>query len=419
MDQSEKGSHDAYAALRIGQYRHFVIGRNLSGLGDAMQSVAVGWELYQLSGKPIDLGYVGLVQALPIWLFALHAGHIADRFSRKWVSIIAQVGVCICSGLLAVLSLLHSGLGWFYVVLFLSATMRAFGNPARTALLPQIAPKELLTNAVSWDSSLRRVAVMSGAAMGGWLIALTHHAMSVYLTSMIMGIITIILLALISDPPRSNVVHERASMQTLMAGVHYIWRTPIILATITLDLFAVFLGGATSLLPIFAKDILHVGPSGLGWLRAAPSFGALVTALIIAHMPAFRQPGRAMLWAVAGFGAATIIFGLSRSLPISIMTLIVLGSLDMISVVVRQTLVQTLTPNEMRGRVNAVNSVFINSSNELGGFESGLVAQLFTPVISVVSGGIGSLIVILGAVFMAPSLRSYHAPSSCSKKDSL
>ncbi len=402
-------THDPYAALRLREFQLYCFGRNLSALGDSVQSVVVGWELYQRTSKPLTLGWVGLVQALPIFLFALPAGHIADTHSRKWISILAQATFCICSLLLAALSVTHAPIPLFYLLLFCSAASRAFGNPARGALLPQIVPAGILSNAISWDTSIRRIAVISGAALGGWLLAWTHGAASIYLVTAAFGFASVCLLMQMTDhPPQSR--GEPATWKTLVAGVEYILHADIILATITLDLFAVLLGGATTLLPVYAKDILHVGPEGLGWLRAAPSAGALVMALSLAHLPAFRRPGWIMLWAVAGFGVATIVFGLSRSLSLSLAALFLTGALDMISVVVRQTLVQTLTPNAMRGRVNAVNSVFISASNEVGGFESGLVAQLFSPVFAVVSGGIGTIVVVLTAAGIWPSIHRYRPP---------
>ena len=406
-NENETG-HDPYAALRLSAFRAFVLGRNISGLGDAMQSVVVGWDLYQRTNKPLTLGYVGLIQALPLFLFALPAGHVADRYPRKQVAILAQLAFCMCSLVLAALSATHASLEWFYVCLFCASSARAFGNPARGALLPYVVPAPLLTSAISWDSSMRRIAVMSGAAVGGWLLATLHFASSVYLVAATLGLGSVLLLARLPNYAQPPNTREPVTLQTLLAGIVYIQQTPIILATITLDLFAVLLGGATTLMPIYARDILHAGPGGLGWLRAAPSAGALGMALFLAHLRPFRFPGLSMLWAVAGFGVATIAFGYSHSLLLSMAALGGVGALDMISVVVRQTLVQTLTPNAMRGRVNAVNSVFMNSSNEIGGFESGVVAQLTSPVFSVVSGGVGTLVVVGLAVLLCPAIARYQ-----------
>jgi len=401
--------HDPYAALRLPDFRFFSLGRNLSALGDNMQGAAVAYELYDRTSEPLALAFVGLAQAIPIFLFALLAGHVADSFSRRKVAALAQLAFCVCSFALALLSARSAPTWLYYVCLFCSATARAFGNPARGALLPQIVPPKLLGSAISWDSSIRRVAVMSGAAAGGLALAILHHAYLVYLLNTALGAISAGTLLFIREAGRASDRREPLTWATLAAGVHYILRADIILATISLDLFAVLLGGATTLLPVYARDILHVGKAEFGWMRAAPSAGALVMALSLAHVAPFRRPGRTMLWAVAGFGVATVVFGFSRSLWLSLAALILTGALDMISVVVRQTLIQTQTPNAMRGRVNAVNSVFISSSNEIGGFESGVVAQLFSPVVSVVSGGIGSVLVVTAAALIWPSLRNYES----------
>ncbi len=416
MRDAMRDSHDPYAALRLREFRAFVLGRNLSGLGESMQGVVIGWDLYLRTNKPLTLGYVGLAQALPIFLFALHAGHTADRYSRKRIAIVAQIAVCVCSLLLARLSAVHANISWFYLCLFAASACRTFGNPARGALLPQLVTPALLPNAISWDTSIRRIAVMSGAAVGGWLLAWSRHAWIVYATTAGFGVFSALLLGFVAEHAPAPSGKERATWKTLIAGVEYIRHTPIVFATITLDLFAVLLGGATTMMPIYAHDILHTGPDVLGWLRAAPSAGALLTALMLAHLRPFRFPGRAMLWAVAGFGVATIVFGLSRSLSLSLVALFGVGALDMVSVVVRQTLVQTLTPNEMRGRVNAVNSVFISSSNEIGGFESGVVAQCTTPIFTVVSGGIGTILVVALAALRWPQIRKYSQVESESEE---
>lgn len=423
---------DAYAALRIPQYRLFTVGRNTSGAGDQMQSVAVAWELYARTHNPMTLGYVGLVQVAPILMFALFAGHIADKYPRKMIAIIGQLMFTACSFLLAALSLSHASISAFFVCLFCGVTARTFGNPARTALLPQIVPLPQLGNAISWDTSIRRIAVLSGAAFGGWLLDwsgrsphILHlvrlagpiHGVAglhregypavVYLTTAILGLVSAALLTQLRVHHPKRDTKSPITWEALIGGVRYIRSTRIVLATITLDLFAMLFAGATALLPVFQKDILHVGPQGLGWLRAAQSIGALFMALYTARMPPLQYPGRAMLWAIVGFGLATIVFGMSKSFALSMAALAVAGGLDMISIVVRQTLVQTLTPNEMRGRVNAVNSIFINSSNDVGTYESGLVAHYTTPVVSVVSGGVVALVVAAYAATRWPALRNY------------
>ena len=272
------------------------------------------------------------------------------------------------------------------------------------ALLPQLVPVELLAGAMTWNSGGWQVASMVGPALGGLVIARTGGAMWAYLLDAIGSALIIVLILPIRVPPTPR-ASEPVTLRSLLAGICFVWRTELILATITLDLFAVLVGGATALLPIFAEDILRVGPVGLGWLRAAPSFGAFLMAMTLAHRPPLRHAGPTLLWAVAGFGAATIVFGLSRDARLSFAMLLLTGALDNISVVVRATLVQLLTPDSMRGRVSAVNAIFIGSSNELGGFESGLTAQLVGPVVSVVAGGIGTILVVLAVALIWPPVR--------------
>lgn len=433
---------DAYAALRLQEYRRYTFGRNLSGAGEAMQSVVVVWELYARTHSSLTLGYVGLVQVIPVFLFAIVAGHIADRYPRKTIVVVTQLLSSLCTILLAVLSSVHAPVSLFLFCLFLGMTCRAFCNPARGAILPQIVPAGILANAVSWDTSVRRVAVMLGQAMGGFLLdwtgrpafaallpgvvvalrtASTTHVIGkpdsalpafIYLLTAACGTLSALTISTIRiHEPHDELPFKRQTLEwsTLLDGIRYIRTNRIILETISLDLFAVLFGGATALLPVYQKDILHLGPEALGWMRASSSFGALVTAVTCAHMRGFKHPGRAMLWAVFGFGIATIAFGLSRNVILSVIALAALGALDMVSVVVRQTLIQTLTINKMRGRVNAVNAIFVNSSNEIGAFESGVVAHLAGPVFSVVSGGIGSVIIAATAAVKWPALRSYSS----------
>ena len=290
-DNKNRWSATLMRCCAFGSIDCSLLAGTLPACGNSMQSVVVGWELYQRTGRSMTLAWVGLIQALPIFLFALHAGHVADTYSRKRIAVTAQMAVCLCSFLLAGLSATHAGIPLFYLCLLGAATARAFGNPARGALLPQVVPRDLLSNAISWDTSIRRIAVMSGAALGGWLLAWSRHASFVYGSTATIGLVSAMLLTQIADRPAQPSRGEPATWKTLIAGIDYIRHTKIILATITLDLFAVLLGGATTLLPVYARDILRVGPEGLGWLRAAPSAGALITALSIAHLPAFRYPG--------------------------------------------------------------------------------------------------------------------------------
>lgn len=400
--------HDPFAALRLRDFRFHAVGGIFATIGQQMQAVAVGWELYQRTDSALALGWVGLIQALPIIVLALPAGQLADRYNRKRMVMVAQLMMTTCSLSLGLVSYLQGPVNLFYLILFANAVARAFMAPARAALMPQIVPAKLFANAVTWNTSVFQISSVMGPALGGLLIALSQAATPIYFIDASFGLMRLLLTALI----RLKAVARNAepiTLRSLSAGIDFVWRTKAILATITLDMFAVLLGGATTLLPIFAKDILAVGPTGLGWLRAAPSLGALVMGFLLVYLPPLKSPGKALLWAVAGFGIATVVFGLSRSYWLSLLALATAGALDNISVVVRHTLVQTLTPDEMRGRVSAVNNIFITSSNELGGFESGLVAALWGPIFSVVSGGIGTILVVVAVMTVWPQVRRIGA----------
>jgi len=395
--------HDAYRALRNPDYRRLWIGNLLASAGGQVQSVAIGWELFERTKSATPLGLVGLMQFLPVLLFSLPAGHAADRFDRKRLVQLSQVGTALASLGLALLSFVHGPVPLVYACLVLTGTCQAFNFPARWSLLPRIVTEAELHNAITWGSSGWQVASVLGPALGGVVIALTGHAVGNYLLAALGTLVSAGLLIPVRPRP-GGPAGGAPSLRSLLAGLHFVYQTKPVLATITLDLFAVLLGGAIALLPIFAKEILEVGPAGLGWLTAAPSLGALAMALLMAHRPPMARPGRAMLWAVAGFGIATIGFGFSRNFALSFLLLAVTGALDNISVVVRGTLVQVLTPDALRGRVTAVNALFIWSSNGLGAFESGVTAELFGPIISVVGGGIGTVLVVLAVMMIWPQV---------------
>jgi MFS family permease len=396
--------HDPYLALRYRDFRLLVAGRFIVTLGEQMLNVAIGWELYVRTNSALALGFVGLAQIAPIMLFSLPAGQVADRINRKRIVITSQTIMTIAASFLALLSALHGALPLVYATLALLGTAYAFNDPASSSLLPQTVPAEAFPNAATWSSSSWQFAAVLGPALGGFIIALTGHATAVYVLDAIACAIYIVLLLLMRSK-QMEYAKEASSLRSLAAGVGFVWRTKIILATITLDLFAVLLGGAVTLLPIYAISILHVGAVGLGWLRAAPSIGAVIMALSQAHLPPFKKAGWTLLLAVAGFGVATIVFGLSRSFLLSLLALVALGALDNISVIVRSTLLLLRTPDEMRGRISAVNSIFVGASNELGGFESGLAAALFGPVIAVVGGGIGTILVVIAVALIWPEVR--------------
>lgn len=396
--------YDPYAALRYRDFRLLSVGSLVSSLGSQMLGVAIGWELYERTNSAFVLGMVGLVQVLPVLLLSLHAGHIADRFDRKLIVILSQALLVLCSLGLAGWSYANGSLLVAYICLLLIGGARAFGNPASSTLLPQTVPQEIFLNAATWSSSSWQLAAVFGPALGGFMIARFGSATAVYVVDAIAALTFLVLVMLI---PRRVVAlsEEPATLRALLAGVGFIYRTKVILASITLDLFAVLLGGATALLPVFARDILHSGPTSLGWMRAAPSAGAIIVALVLAHRPPFKHAGKTLLVVVAGFGAATIVFGLSRSFLLSALMLGLLGAFDGISVVIRNTLVLVRTPDEMRGRVNAVHNVFIGASNELGSFESGVAAAFVGPIAAVVGGGIGTILVVIVIALMWPEVR--------------
>jgi MFS family permease len=396
--------HDPYAALRLREYRLYLFGSLAISIGSNMQSVAIGWELYERTGSAMALAWVGLVQALPIMLLALPSGQLADRLDRRWIVLAGVMVMALASLGLAIASQMHAPVGWMYTMLLVGAIGRAFFWPASQALLPQLVPNEVFSSAVTWRSTGYQLASVLGPALGGFMIGLQKTTVWVYAVDACMALVNCGCVGSIAAHPVIRRA-EAASLKTVLAGFRYVLNNKLILAAITLDLFAVLLGGATALLPIYAKDILRVGPTGLGWLRAAPAVGACCMAITQSHRPPLRQAGRALLLAVTAFGGATIVFGLSTSFWLSLLMLAGCGAADNISVVVRHSLVQLRTPDEMRGRVSAVNSVFISASNELGEFESGTVARFFGPVASVVSGGIGTIVVVILTAWTWPEIR--------------
>jgi len=403
--------HDPYSALRFRDFRLLLIGACIAQFGQQMLTVALGWELYDRTGSALVLGGVGLAQVVPVIALSLPAGAVADRYSRKRIVIIAQVVLALGALGLALLSFGHGPLLLIYGCLVALGAASAFSNPASSALIAQVIPAQAYENAVTWRSSATQVSAVLGPAAGGFLIGLLHGASWIYVATAVAAL----LFALVLTPLRVRRPMEQAArartVGAVAEGLRFLGQTRVLLAAITLDLFAVLLGGATTLLPIFARDILHVGPTGLGWLQAADSVGSLCMVLALAHRRPFTRAGRTLLVAVAGFGVATIVFGLSRSFALSLAMLVVLGALDNISVVVRSTLVLVRTPDAMRGRVGAVNALFIGASNQLGGFESGLVAQLVGPVIAVAAGGIGTLLVVAMVAWLWPEMRRLGALS--------
>jgi MFS family permease len=402
------------AAFLSRDFRLYQMARVTVIIGAEAQSLAVAWQVYQITHRALDLGYTGLALFLPGLLFILPSGHVADRYDRRRV-----VLVCYCLQMFCTATLL-----WFswhglrsvwpiYAVLALIGTGRSFSGPASSALVPHLVPKEHFVNAVTWGSTIFQIANIAGPAIGGIIFTLPLHgsiagATAVFLFTLLTLAVYLILISMLSVRP-GRMEKRATSIEVVLAGFHYVWRRKILLGSISLDLFAVLLGGSVALLPIFAQDILHAGPRGLGILRAAPAVGALTVSVFMAFRPIRRRAGRKMFTCVALFGIGTIAFGLSRSIPFSVLALMLVGGADMVSVVVRSSLLQLATPPEMRGRVSAVNSLFLGASNELGEFESGLTAQWWGAVRAVVIGGIGSLTVTgLWSLFF-PSLRHADA----------
>jgi Transmembrane secretion effector len=370
-------THDPYQALRFSGFRLLLIGLFIAGLGEKMIDVAIGWELYERTGSALVLGGVGLALVIPVLLLSLPAGHLIDRFNRKYIVIISQIVLALVSLGLTALSFTRGSLVLIYGCLVLYGCAAAFNSPAASTLVPQVVAENAFENAATWDSSVGQLSSVLGPALGGLLIAVLGGATLVYAINAGVILVFVCLLFFLREIRQAAPRHE-----------------------------------TTTLLPIYAKTILHVGPAGLGWLRAAPALGALCMSFAIAHMPPFKRAGRTLLLAVTGFGVATIVFGISHSFWLSLLMLALLGGFDNISVVIRSTLLMTRTPDALLGRISAINFIFIGASNELGGFESGLVAQFFGPVIAVAGGGIGTVLVVLLVALLWPEMRRLGAMSA-------
>jgi len=370
-----------------------------------MQSVAVGWQIYQITHRTLDLGLIGLAQFFPGILLFLVSGHAVDRFNRRSILFACYAGFTICPALLFWISA-HGvqSVRWIYAVIVLLGVVRAFNFPATRAIIPQIVPEEHLQNAIAWASTTFQSATILGPSIGGVIYAVSKSPLAVYATSMVLSAAA--MLSILGVNPVSKTrPREPISLKTVLAGLHYIWHKKIILGSISLDLFAVLLGGAVALLPAYAHDILRTGPWGLGLLRCAPGIGAAAMAVFLAYRPLRKKTGVTMFVCVGAYGVFTILFGLSHNLYLSMVALVLLGASDMVSVIIRAVLIQVATPDEMRGRVNAVDMVFIGASNELGQAESGFTASWLGTVPAVVLGGVGALVVTALWAWGFPELR--------------
>lgn len=403
MTQSP-GRHHPFAAFGVPNYRLFVGGFVCSSATLQMLAVAVGWEIYERTGDALLLGLAGLARALPVIALAMFAGHLADVLDRKKMLIVTQFGFALAAGLLAVASSGGAPLWVLYAMLGLMGCARAFNGPSRNSLFPLLVPASLFQNAVTWNANVFQFSAILGPLLAGGVIAATGEAWPVYVMTSAGTAIMGFTVCFTRPAPQSRRLMGNP-VEGFFEGARHMWRDRVLWGAISLDMFAVLLGGATALLPLFARDTLGAGPVGLGLLRSAPYAGALVMGLVLAHRPAFRRAGPTLLWCVAGFGACMIVFGYSTSLWLSVIALAAGGAFDQVSVVIRHVLVQARTPDHLRGRVSAVNAMFIECSNEMGGFESGVVARWMGPVFSVVSGGVGTILVALGTGRWVPELR--------------
>jgi len=411
-----------YALFRNRDFTLYLIGRFAASLGQNMLSYAIGWELYHRTGSALALGLVGLAQMISMVGCTLPAGHVADNFNRKRIILLATLLLAAASLGLTFISARQAPVGWMYLCLFVIGAARTFLWPASAAFLPHLVPRQQFARAVTFNSGTFQLSSVVGPALGGLLVAWLynhqspHPAAWVYAANTLASLICFGLMLSIHRE-HTVAVRQKLSVGNLAEGFKFVYANKIIFGTISLDMFAVFLGGATSLLPIYAHDILRAGPDGLGWLVAAMPIGAVICMFILTHRPPLQKAGRAMLWAVVAFGVATIAFGLSKWFWFSFLMLVLCGGVDNISVVVRHSLVQILTPDEKRGRVSAINSLFIGTSNQLGDVESCMVAYLFGKaightnatgsIISVVSGGIGTIIVVIAVALIWPQIRRY------------
>jgi MFS family permease len=383
----------AQAVLRYPDVWRFVSARFLATLAAQIQIVAVGWQMYAITGDPLDLGLIGLSQFIPFVTLILPAGHVADHYNRSRIVTFCYLTEAVCAVLLLTMTLRGVHSTWpIFLAMVLLGGARAFSMPGAQSLLPNLVPPEFFTRAVALNSSAFQVASVMGPALGG-LLYLAGPAV-VYGAVLVLAIIASLLMVQVrGGTAHTNAAREPATWQTLLSGLKFVRSRPVVMGAISLDLFAVLFGGATALLPMFARDILHVGPTGLGLLRTAPGIGAAVCAFVIALSPISRHVGAWMFGGVAVFGVATVVFGVSTNFYLSMFALTMLGAADMVSVYVRHLLVQLETPDHIRGRVSAVSSVFIGASNELGDFESGLTAKWWGAVRAVVIGGVATLVV--------------------------
>ncbi len=399
--------HDPYAALGVPAFRRFVVSLLTMTMATQVQAVVVGWLVYQVTHDPLALGLLGLTEVVPYIAVALFAGYVVDRTDRKRVSVRSLAVLVVASVTLLVFTITGRDASrvWpYYAVIAVCGVARSFLQSSRSALVAEIVPRALFTNAATWRSSTWQLGTVIGPALGG-LVYAAYGARVAFAVVVVLNVVAFAAMAGVHHTPTTVSIGADSIRRNLAAGMRFVSSQPIILSALTLDMLAVFFGGAVALMPVFASDILHVGARGVGILQAAPGIGAVIMAVIVAHRPPFARAGRTLLVAVAIFGVAMIAFAVSKSFPLSVALLIVGGAADNVSAVIRATLIQVLVPPEMLGRISAVNAIFIGSSNELGAFESGVAARLFGTVASVVLGGAMTLVVVGATAWRAPALR--------------
>jgi len=399
-----------YAALKIRDFRLFISARFCTTLAIQIQAVVVGWQVYEITRDPLSLGLIGLAEALPSIAVSLYAGHLADVMDRKRIIIITLFTLVTCSAALLYFTtdlggfILLNGVLPIYIVIFVSGIARGFLTPANFSFMPQLIPRDLYQNAISWNSTLWEMASIGGPPIGG-LIYGFFGITAAYSVDAILVLAGFTLALFVANRPIPTITEEQGTIDKIKAGLRFVFQNKIILSAITLDLFAVLFGGAVALLPIFADQILGVGKIGLGFLRSAPGIGAVLMAVYLTHNPIKKSMGRILLYSVGGFGLCMILFAVSHNFWLSMVVLAISGGFDCVSVIVRGTLLHTLTPENMKGRVAAVNNIFIGSSNEIGAFESGVAARLLRVVPSVIFGGVMTILVVGLTAWKAPTLR--------------
>lgn len=405
-----EAKHDPYSSLRFKEYRFFIAARLTLTLAFQIQAIVINWMAYEYTRDPWTLGLMGLIEALPIIIVSLIGGHYADKFNRRKIILIFIF--LLMSVALFQTWFTYEGLKKLYqfgtlpvfAVVFLIGVARGFLAPAINAFAAQLVPKEFYTNAATWNSSVWQLGAVAGPALGGIFYVWFGAGITSFI-AFVMMLATVVFYMLIANKPVFGTNKNESMRQSLAAGIKFVFKNQIIISAITLDLFAVLFGGAVAMLPVFADQVLHVGPDGLGYLRAAPALGAVIMAVVLAYNPPVKNSGKILLWSVALFGICMVAFALSKNFWLSFSLLLLSGVFDNVSVVIRHTIVQTFTPDEMRGRVSSVNSIFIGASNEIGAFESGLAAKLMGLIPSVIFGGVMTLLIVLITYKVAPTLR--------------